>query len=117
MRNKLKEIDGERQTFYGEFVRLGVKNGFRGTVETVLFKSIYDSNNKFITDHLWFNLTRGFEKLFLKPGDKVQFDARVQSYIKGYKGSRKEVLNSAKGVQKTDYQLTRPSRIVKLKNL
>ncbi|MGE5403012.1 MAG: hypothetical protein ACM3S2_21640 [Ignavibacteriales bacterium] len=115
MRAKLKDIDGERQTFYGEFVRFGTKSGYKGMEETVLLKSIHDMEGRFITDHLWFNLTKGFEKLNPRPGDRIQFDARVQSYTKGYKGRREEVLNSPKGVERTDYKLSRPTRVIKLK--
>ncbi|MGE5430412.1 MAG: hypothetical protein ACM3QX_05020 [Syntrophomonadaceae bacterium] len=113
MRGRLKAIDGERQTFYGEFVRLGVKSGYKGTEETVLLKGIHDISGKFITDHLWFNLTKGFEKLNLKAGDKIQFDARVRSYTKGYKGKLAGVLNPAKAVESTDFKLSHPTRILK----
>lgn len=114
MRNKLKVIDGERRTFYGEFVRLGLKSGYKGTEETVLLKNIYDTSGQFITDHLWFNLTKSFEKLNLKPGDKVQFDARVTSYTKGYKGRYAGILNPSKAKEKADFKLSYPNKIIKL---
>lgn len=114
MRGKLKAIDGERRTFYGEFVRLGVKSGYKGTEETLLLKSIYDTSGIFITDHLWFNLTKGFEKLDLKPGDKVQFDARVQSYTRGFKGKYAGILNPSKARESTDFKLSHPNKILKM---
>lgn len=114
MRDSLKVMDGNRQTFYGEFVRLGTKRGYKGTEETVLLRSIYDSFGKFITDHLWFNFTKGFEKLNLKEGDKVQFDARVKSYTKGYKGKFARILNPDKAGEKKDFKLSHPTRIIKL---
>lgn len=114
MRDRLGAIDGERQTFFAEFVRLGVKNGYKGTEETVLLKKIHDSSGKFITDHLWFNLTRGFEKLNLKEGDRIQFDARVKSYTKGYKGRLAKILNPSKARESKDFKLSHPTRILKL---
>ncbi|MGE5621287.1 MAG: hypothetical protein ACM3U0_01805 [archaeon] len=114
MRGRLKDMNGERRTFYGEFVRLGVKSGYKGTEETVLLKNIYDTSGTFITDHLWFNLTKGFEKLDLKPGDRVQFDARVTSYTKGYKGRYAGILNPSKAKERSDFKLSHPGKIVKL---
>ena len=43
---------------------------------------------KIVTDHLWFDLTKGFESADLLPGDVVEFCARVSIYEKGYKGYR-----------------------------
>jgi hypothetical protein len=114
MRDRLSGIDSERQTYCAEFVRFGVKNGYKGTEETLLFKNIHDSSGKFMTDHIWFNLTSGFEKLNLKEGDRVQFDARVKSYTKGYKGRFAKILNPSKAVASKDFKLSYPTRILKL---
>ncbi|HEX2869362.1 MAG TPA: hypothetical protein VHO03_20125 [Ignavibacteriales bacterium] len=114
MRDRLRAIDGERQTFIAEFVRFGVKQGYKGKEETVLLKKIHDSSGNFITDHLWFNLTAGFEKLNLKEGERIQFDARVRSYTKGYKGRLAKILNPSKSIEKKDFKLSHPTRILKL---
>ncbi|MGE5411002.1 MAG: hypothetical protein ACM3MI_08580, partial [Clostridiales bacterium] len=85
-----------------------------GTEETVLLKNVQDSSGKVLTDHLWFNLTTGFEKLNLKEGDRIQFDARVKSYTKGYKGRLAKILNPSKPKEKKDFKLSHPTRILKL---
>lgn len=115
MRDELKEIDGVRSTFTGVFVRFGTKTGFRGTEETVLLKDVKDKEGRPVSDHLWFNLTKGFEKLGLKAGDKIQFDARVKKYSRGYKGKYSSILNSGmKKEERSDYKLTHPAKIIKL---
>ena len=63
MRKALKKIEGIRSTFTGTFVRFGTKNGYKGIEHTVLLKDIKDSNGCIVTDHLWFNLTKGFKAL------------------------------------------------------
>lgn len=101
MRRKLAEIDGERATFTGVFVRTGVKNSYKGTLYTILLKNIKDDYGDIVADHLWFNLTKGFQQLQLILGDIVQFEARVEQYRKGYKGYK-------------DYKLSRPTKIKKI---
>jgi hypothetical protein len=110
MREALREIEEERKTFSGIFVRFGFKNGWNRPVPTVLLKEIRNDNNEVVTDHLWFNLTKGFEKLDLQEGDIVQFDARVKSYVKGYFGHRYDVYKP----RETDYKLSHPTKIQKI---
>ena len=81
MREKLKAIEEVRDVFYGTFQRTGRKG--RGH-RTVLLTNIYDCNMKLMTDHAWFNLTKGIEDLGrLNPGDQLKFRARVKEYRKG----------------------------------
>ena len=97
-------INGEvRDTFIGTFERYGSKNGWSGQ-RTVLLKDIKNNEGKVITGHLWFNLTKGFQKLHMKNGDIIQFDARVKSYVKGYD----------KIDRKIDYKLSYPTKLKKL---
>lgn len=92
MRTALKMIGSdERHTFYGIFKRFGTKNTYKGTAKTVLLVNIEDEHKKIITTHLWFNLTKGFRELDLKPGDKVKFNGRIKPYIKGYLGRRYDI--------------------------
>jgi hypothetical protein len=111
MRNSLKDIENIRNIFTGTFVRLGTKNGYMGIEKTVLLKDIRDKDNKIITDHLWFNYTKGFEKANLKENDIVQFNARVSVYEKGYCGYKLDVY---KPIEK-DYKLSYPTKIIKIK--
>lgn len=111
MRSKLKSIGSEdRHTFTGTFKRTGWKSGYRGDVQTVLLLNVKDSKGNVVTSHLWFNLTRGFESANPMEGDIIQFDARVDSYYKGYMGYREDVY---KPIEK-DYKLSRPTKVVNL---
>ena len=109
MRNELRYKAGQRETFTGIFVRLGKKRAFRGPdLKTVLLKEVRDATGRTVTNHLWFNWTKGFERAWpLREGDVIQFDARVQRYTKGYQGRRENVYRPAE----TDYKLSRPTKI------
>ena len=102
----------ERHRFRGEFVRKGYKSGYNGSYpkETLLLVNIVDENGRKITDHLWFNYTKGFWKAHLYEGDIVEFDARVQKYVKGYFGHKRNVHVK----RKLDYKLSRPTKIKNL---
>lgn len=113
MRHKLAQKDGERMTFTGVFVRFGTKKGYRGSEKTVLLQGIKFEDGTPATNHLWFNLTKGFEALDLQAGDVVQFDARVTEYIKGYFG-RREILECIPPEPQLDYKLSRPTRMSKI---
>ena len=115
MRKELKAIGKqERHTFSGVFVREGLKSAYRGLpLPTVLLKDVkLKDSDKIITDHLWFNKTKGFESLNLKEGNIVQFDARVDSYVKGYKGYREDVCSHTE----KDYKLSYPTKIKLIKD-
>jgi hypothetical protein len=107
LRKALKQIDGCRRTFSGTVSRTATKTSFGYTKKTLLLVDLKDSKGVVITDHLWFNLTKGFERLGLVVGDIVQFDARVKEYVKGYQGHRWDV---DKPVE-IDYKLSHPTKI------
>lgn len=109
MRSELKERSGERTVFRGTFEKFGQKRGWRRPVTTVLLVNILDSDGNPISDHLWFNLTKGFAALNLQQGDIVEFQGRVVPYVKGYFGWRDDVYRPIS----TDYKLSRPTRIRK----
>lgn len=111
MRKELKKIDQQREPFTGTFSKYGLKTNYRDpSTETVLLVDIRNQEGLFICDHLWFNRTKGFENLGkLTGGDKIQFEARVKKYKKGY-------VNRRAGIDegKFDYKLSHPTKIVKL---
>lgn len=108
MRKALKQLNGERRRFSGVFVRFGEKPGWKGkTLTTVLLKDIKDASGKIVSDHLWFSLTKEFEKLVLKEGTRIAFDARVKQYYKGYQGYREDV---DKPVER-DFRLANPTKV------
>jgi hypothetical protein len=113
MRNQLKKINGVRSTFTGTFERYGFKNGYRGKqLTTILLKDIKDKYGKLRSDHLWFNLTKEFDVLPIEEGDRLQFDARVSEYTKGYNGYKWEV--AIEKPLEQDYRLSRPTNIRKI---
>jgi hypothetical protein len=85
-REELSDIEEVRDTFIGKFKRIGSKPG----TLTVLLVSIVSLKepNKILSDHSWFNLTKGFKELgHLNENDKISFTARVKRYEKGTKGN------------------------------
>lgn len=102
--------DGVRSTFYGTFERTGYRESYGHPKTTILIKNIKDTNGVTVADHLWFNMTNGFNSIGLQCGDKIKFDARVKPYIKGYMGHRDDVY---KPIEK-DYKLSYPTNICKL---
>ena len=114
MRKELKALGSqERHTFVATFGRFGYKNGWHDTVPTILVNNVClkDKPEKVLTDHLWFTCGKQFQELNLKVGDKIQFDARVDSYMKGYMGWRDDVYDHP--VEK-DFKLALPTRVFKL---
>lgn len=111
MREELAKLRNMRKSFKGTFVRFGLKSGYKGPLKTVLLKDIIDVNSdKIVTDHLWFNLTKGLERLQLQEGDIVGFDARVTTYLKGYRGRREDELHPVE----VDYRLSFPTKVEKV---
>lgn len=106
-------MDSDRQTFTGAFERTGIKSGYMGPLQTVLLKNLKGTNGKIVADHLWFNLTAGFDKLSLKKGDLVQFDARVSEYLKCYQGNRDDIFDKPVSI---DYKLSYPSKVSIISN-
>lgn len=104
MRIALKCKDGERMTFTGVVGRYGGKGGSR---YTVLITDVCFLDGGVATDHVWFNLTLGFKKARLSPGELIFFDARVKPYVKGYQGKKKGI---DRPVQ-VDYKLSHPTKI------
>ena len=112
MKKELGELENIRDTFIGEFVRFGTKNEYKWPLPTLLLKDVRrKTDNKLMTDHLWFNLTKASDKASLIEGDLVQFDARVKEYEKGYKGYRDDVYCPIE----RDYKLSHPTKVMKVK--
>ncbi len=111
MRKELRKLNEERRKFKGTFAKYSWKNGYKYPEKTILLKNIIDSSTgKEISDHLWFNFTKGFEEANLIEGCAIEFEARVKEYWKGYKGRREDVYT---GMEK-DYRLSHPTKIKNL---
>lgn len=109
-RQKLKQLGSqERFTFIGEFVRTGFKAEYNHRGQhckpTLLLRNLHlQNNNEIITDHLWFNYGKNFMKLgWLQVGDLIQFNARVDDYMKGFRMHNQH-----------DYKLSRPTKIKRI---
>jgi hypothetical protein len=108
MRKLLGSENGERKKFQAVFSRFGKKVNYHGYSETtVLLVDIVDiETNTRVTDHVWFSLTKAFEKLALEPGKRLAFEARIKQYKKGYVNRKYNISN-----RQLDYKLSHPTRI------
>ena len=111
MRKQLGKINDQRLRFRATVSRFGTKTNYHGFPEpTILLTDIVRlDTDELLTDHLWFPVGKRFGSISLKPGDVIEFDARVGSYKKGY-------VNHSQGIDErtTDYKLRIPSKIVKV---
>lgn len=107
MRKKLKAINGQRMRFVATVDRFGEKSAFRGPpTPTILLKDVkIKDSGEVVTDHLWFS--KGKSWLNCAIGSEVEFDARVTTYEKGYKGHREDVFVNTS----IDYKLERPTKV------
>jgi len=112
MRDTLKAVEGRRVRVRATFERFGSKRGWQGReIKTVLLVKLTDVHGHALCDHLWFNLTQGFEALKLQPGDEVEFEGRVAGYWKGYRGQRDD--EDLPPVSR-DFKLSHPNHFRKL---
>lgn len=112
MRKKLASEEGQRKKFTARFSRLGKKTNYQGyREETILLTDITDVETSLVvTEHLWFTFTKGFQEAGIKPGDQLEFEARVKKYSKGYV-NRRYAINE----KQTDYKLSHPTKITFVK--
>ncbi len=108
MRRNLATNEGERRTFTAIFTRFGKKTNFKGRSEdTILLTDIRDgATGEIVTGHLWFTFSKAFEKVGLREGMTIRFDARVKSYTKGYVNNRAGINR-----RKTDFKLSHPTKV------
>jgi hypothetical protein len=110
MRKQLEKIHNKRCTFTGIVNRFGSKTNYGHPKTTLLLKEIKDNSGKIVTEHLWFDFGKQFEKLNLIVGDVISFDARVTEYIKGYKGYREDIYKPLE----IDYRLSNLTKVRKV---
>lgn len=108
-RKHLRQLNGERMRFEATISRFGHKSAFRGPpIPTILLTNVKNAaTGEVLTDHVW--VTHGKTWGNCQEGQQVAFDARVTSYIKGYKGYRDDVFDAP--LQK-DYRLSNPTKVV-----
>ena len=100
-------MEGKRLRFRAQVERRSEKPAYRGLpVPTLLLGglSLADTGDE-LADHLWFTSGKWAEGL--QPGDIIEFDARVDRYVKGYRGRRED----AHLPEEADWRLERPTRV------
>ncbi|MBA7569366.1 hypothetical protein ES708_11105 [subsurface metagenome] len=121
MRSGLEKYNKERHRFIARFERMGSKSAYRGPdIQTVLLVEVRDFyTEELLTEHLWFNYTKAFHTLHrngkLNPGDIISFDARVKTYLKGYRGRRNDFYEDFSPIA-VDFHLTYPTRIERIRD-
>lgn len=105
MRDKLRAIEGQRARYRATFDQFNSRTSFGYEVKTLLLRDVTDVHGREICDHIWFRRGKQFDNLNLQPGDRVEFQARADSYRKGY-GSREE--------KQLDYCLKNPTKVCRL---
>ena len=110
MRSELQPRNGRRGRFTATVSRFGQASGWEGRlVKTLLFTDVRDESGAVVTDHLWFKV--GLWSGNLKPGDRVEFEARVRPYKAGYRGHRED---DDLPPPRIDYRLAFPSKVRKI---
>ena len=71
-------------------------------------------DNEIIADHLWINKTKGFIESNANVGDTIEFLARVNEYIKGYKGYN--IIKQLEHPLQLDYKLEYPTKFKVIRN-
>lgn len=111
MREALAKVEGQRHVYTATFERFGRARGYQGReVVTLLLAAVKNASGDEVTDHIWFKMGKQFERLGLKPGDKVKFKARSGPYEKGYKGHR-DWGTEDEGGTSMDFKLSFPTEI------
>jgi hypothetical protein len=108
MRTGLKKELGKRKKFRALVAAFGKKVNYLGYSDpTILLKNIQDVEaDRIVAEHLWFALSRTFEKVGILEGMTIEFEARVKEYSKGYVNRRHGINN-----KKQDYKLSHPTNV------
>jgi hypothetical protein len=103
MRDTFKNHIGKRMTFRATFLKWGSKQS-KWETDTILLEDITSpGDTEIYEDHLWFTAGKRFRDINPEHGDRIEFVARVDTYMKGRWGSKV-----------MDYRLVFPSKIRKM---
>jgi hypothetical protein len=95
----MKCLIGERHTFSATFSRYGTKPGGKKRdkrLPTICLQDIKDESGNFVAVRVWVGSTKDMRSLALKPGQRISFDATVDTYVKGYKGKASKSRNCSR---------------------
>lgn len=85
MRKELGKLMKIRMSFTAKVGKFGTKKNYHGYEEpTICLCDVKDLVGNVLTDHLWFTVGKTLAKLNLSENEIIKFDARVNSYLKGY---------------------------------
>lgn len=88
MREELRTIGSKgRHVFTATFVRFGFRNGYIGPVKTMLLQDV-TLDSKIVSDHLWFDLTKGFSGADLSQAMWLSFAQGLVLTRKDTRGTR-----------------------------
>jgi hypothetical protein len=112
LRRELKKLNEKRILFTAVVDRFGKKNGWQGKQEdTILLKDVrFADSQKMATDHIWFTIGKIIHFEGLREGDKIQFEARIGEYTKGY------VYPGWIDERQKDYKLNWPTKLQKIQS-
>lgn len=104
MRKELAKLNGSRLLFSAVFGRYGTKTNYNGfPQETIMLADVRFENGDLATEHIWFTVGKRLESIgHLSENDKISFEARINTYRKGYYKDD------------FDYKLSNPTKIKKL---
>ena len=107
MRTELKKLGSrDRHRFTATVGGFGTKRGYQGRrLDTVLLRDVR-CDGDVVTDHLWMTCGKWSEQL--EEGMRISFDARVDSYLAGYRGRRDDYDLPP---PRMDYTVKRPTRL------
>ena len=108
MRRKLRDWNGQRLTFQATVQRWSVRHGYKGPIDTVLLKDL-TCKGDLVADHLWFDVGKWCTPLRGSIETKIELDARVTKYEKGYRGHQFEV--TIERPVTYDYRLSNPTNL------
>ena len=110
-RRELARRKSERLRFRGRVERFGSKSAFKGDdLKTILLTDVaFADTGAPATDHMWF--TAGKWTQGAKAGDTIEFDGRIERYVKGYGGQNPLYGEVSDKPLETDYRITRPTNV------
>lgn len=108
MREKLEQIKKYQLRFRAIVSRFSTKTNFKGETEkTVMLDSIKRlDTDELVADHVWLPLSISLSQLNLTPGKIIDFNAKIESYKKGYVNLKRGIDN-----RKIDYKLSQLTKL------
>lgn len=109
-RDPLRIRVGQTIRVTATYARMGTRQARNSDYPTVLVREVREAESgALLTDHLWFNGGRIWQRAALVPGHVVRFAARVIEYRTGYWGPNR--LRQLESPPRRDFKLTPPTQV------